>query len=108
VLGGSFGIAHGSANAALLPYVVAANEPSSREVQAELAFALNQELRRHGVAADGTLAGASALQSLIGQPTSLLELGIGWDDLSRIAHDVIEKEPTASANPRPVDRFCSP
>jgi alcohol dehydrogenase class IV len=80
VLGGTLGIPHASANAAVLPYALAANEPYPREVQKDLAAVMRIELERHGVAFGPSLAErVRELQTLIGQPATLRELGVPQD-----------------------------
>lgn len=101
VLGGAFGIPHGASNAAVLPYVVAANEPFSRDVQADLAAALCVD----GTDGKSSLAeNVRTLQELIGQPATLAELGIREEDLDGVADELIAHEPVTGSNPRPVER----
>ena len=66
VLGGTFGLAHGDANAVILPHVVAYNRESEPEVMAALGDALE--------VADPAL-GLFELAEALGAPTNLADLG---------------------------------
>jgi len=92
VLGGTFGLAHGDANAVILPHVVAYNREAEPEVMAALADAL-------GVV-DPAL-GLRELAETIGAPTSLSNLGIREPDLDKATEMIVEG---GGYNPRPVER----
>jgi len=92
VLGGTFGLAHGDANAVILPYVVAYNRGAEPEVMEAIAGSL-------GVT-DPAL-GISELAQTLGAPSSLSELGIKEQDLDQATEMIIE---SAGYNPRPVER----
>jgi alcohol dehydrogenase class IV len=92
VLGGTFGLAHGDANAVILPHVVAYNQVAEPGVMASVADAL-------GVA-DPAI-GIRELAETLGAPTSLSELGISEQDLDRAAEMIVD---SAGYNPRPVQR----
>jgi maleylacetate reductase len=92
VLGGTFGLAHGDANAVILPHAVAANTPAEPQVMGVLAEALG------GGDAAGSL---FDLAGRIGAPRRLDELGMTATDLERVADLVVEH---AGWNPRPVSR----
>jgi maleylacetate reductase len=92
VLGGSFGLAHGDANAVILPHVVAANARAEPEVVAKLAEVL-------GVT-DAAL-GLWELAASAGATSSLADLGMQAKDLDRAA-DIVVEHP--GFNPRLVDR----
>ena len=91
VLGGTFGLAHGDANAVILPYAVAYNADSEPEVMRQLAAAL-------GVSDAAT--GLRELAERLGAPTSLAVLGMNEADVARAAAMVVAG---ASYNPRPVE-----
>jgi alcohol dehydrogenase class IV len=88
VLGGRYGIAHGDANAVILPHAARFNEAGAPE-----AFAI----------VDGDDAGAalSRLGRDAGAPRTLAQLGLAREELPQIA-DLVLSAPLA--NPAPVDR----
>ncbi len=91
VLGGTFGVGHGNANAVILPHVVSANASAEQEAIAMVAAAL------------GTDDAAGALFDLAttaGAPTDLARLGVGRQELDRATALVVEHTPY---NPRPVE-----
>lgn len=105
VLGGLLRIPHASANAAVLPYALAANESHSRGIQADLAAVMAVELEHHQVPSGPALADqVQALQHLIRQPATLQDLGVPENMLDVVAAEVLEREPGLGGNPRPVDR----
>lgn len=91
VLGGTFGLAHGDANAVVLPYVVAYNQASEPLVMEELAQALGGE---------DSWTSLRALGSALGAPQSLSELGMTEADLDRATEMVVA---AGGYNPRPVE-----
>ncbi|MEX1126088.1 MAG: maleylacetate reductase [Acidimicrobiia bacterium] len=92
VLGGTFGLAHGDANAVILPHVVAYNRGAEPEVMAALADAL-------GVAEPAQ--GIRDLAETLGAPTSLSDLGIKEPDLDRATEMIVDG---GGYNPRSVER----
>jgi alcohol dehydrogenase class IV len=92
VLGGTFGLAHGDANAVILPHVVAYNRASEPEVMAALGDALE--------VADPAL-GFFELAEALGAPTKLADLGITEPDLDRATAMIVDG---VGYNPRPVER----
>ena len=92
VLGGTYGLSHGDANAVILPHVVAANARSEPEVMAGIAEALGVADPAGGLYDMGVGAGA---------PSSLSDLGLYEHDLERAAGLVLENP---GYNPRPVER----
>ena len=92
VLGGTFGLSHGDANAVILPHVVAANAEAEPEVMARIAGVL-------GVA--DPAAGLFDIAAAAGGPSGLSQLGMAESDLDR-ATDIIMNNPGFS--PRPVER----
>ncbi|ROS44308.1 maleylacetate reductase [Amycolatopsis thermoflava] len=92
VLGGSFGLPHAITHTVILPHVMSYNASATPDVMARIGAALNVPDAASGVfdlikQADG--------------PTSLRELGFGFDDLGKVADEV-----TASPypNPKPLTR----
>lgn len=92
VLGGTYGLAHGDANAVILPYVVAYNQVAEPEVMATLAGALDSD--------EPDLA-IYQLARALGAPISLAELGVNESDLDRAAQMVLDN---GGYNPRPLHR----
>jgi maleylacetate reductase len=92
VLGGALCVSHGDANSAVLPHVVAYNEPAARDEMERVARTLE---------AKDAAAGLYDLAAGMGAPTSLRELGVGEHDLEHVADLVLEGDFT---NPRAVDR----
>ena len=92
VLGGTFGLAHGDANAVILPHVVAYNRASEPEVMATLADAM-------GVT-DPAI-GLFELARTLDAPTNLADLGITEPDLERATEMIVDG---VGYNPRPVER----
>jgi len=92
VLGGTYGIAHGDANAVILPVAARFNASAAPDALATVARAL-------GVS--DAAAGLAALARDAGAATSLEELGLDRNQFEKIA-DLALTHPLA--NPRPVDR----
>ena len=92
VLGGTLGLAHGDANAVVLPHAVAFNAPTARDEMARLAETLGSE---------NAAAGLFDFARSLGAPTSLDELGVGEQEIEKVADLVIEGN---YYNPRPVER----
>jgi maleylacetate reductase len=92
VLGGTFGLSHGDANAVILPHAVAANAGTEPDVMAAIARVI-------GVA--DPAAGLFDMGAAAGAPSSLSQLGMAESDLDRAA-DIVMESP--GYNPRPVDR----
>jgi maleylacetate reductase len=93
LVGGRTGIAHGLANAVILPHAVRYNEP-----------AVPDEIRRLGdaIGADGDVAAAiAALAARIGLPAQLGDCGVTLDDLDAIAR-LSQANHNVRANVRPV------
>ncbi|MBA3430780.1 MAG: maleylacetate reductase [Actinobacteria bacterium] len=90
VLGGSFSVSHGDANALILPYVVAFNADAEPGEMARVADA---------VGSDDAAGGLYRLARALGTPSSLAEVGIKEEDLDAIAEQLVERKPF---NPKPV------
>jgi maleylacetate reductase len=91
VLGGTFGLAHGDANAVILPYAVAYNQAYEPLVMAEVAAALG---------GSHPWALVRDLGERLGAPTSLSRLGMREADLDRAAGMVVA---AGGYNPRPIE-----
>lgn len=92
VLGATFGVPHGAANAVILPHAVRFNAPAA---QAEITAAA------HALGGDDLPACLIALQAETGVPTRLRDLGIAREDLPGVAHHVMGERGLAF-NPRAV------
>ncbi|GAB3861773.1 maleylacetate reductase [Nocardioides maradonensis] len=92
VLGGMFDLPHATTHAIVLPHVAAFNLPAVPPALAAMQRAL-------GV--DDPAAELLALGDRLGVPGGLAELGVGEDDLERVADEVLAHP---YANPRPVTR----
>lgn len=88
VLGGSFGIPHGDANAALLPHVVAFNAAAAPDAVAVVGTALST---------DDPAGGLFDLAARLGAPHGLEEVGLKRSVLPTAAAMVVE---SAAPNPR--------
>lgn len=90
VLGGTFGLAHGDANAVILPHAARFNAEAAPDAMSRVARALDAE--------DAPTALFDLARS-VGAPTNLAALGIKEEDLDEAARLVVESPPW---NPRPV------
>lgn len=91
VLGGSYGIGHGDANAVMLPHVIRYNESVAPDAIATVAAGLGR---------DDAAGAMYDLVDSIGAPTGLKTLGLDEADLPAIAQQSVA---SISYNPRPVD-----
>jgi len=91
VLGGTYGLPHGDANAVILPHAVKFNAQAAAEAIARVARA---------VGVNDAAAGLFDFAAAIGAPTSLAGLGMQQSDLDEAAKLSIE---SPLWNPRPVD-----
>jgi maleylacetate reductase len=92
VLGGRYGIAHGDANAVILPHALRFNAPAAPEAIATLARVLQTNDVPEALADLAREAGAAL---------SLEQLGLGHDELGAVADNVLA---APLPNPRTVDR----
>ncbi|MGF1553877.1 MAG: iron-containing alcohol dehydrogenase [Paracoccaceae bacterium] len=103
-LGGHYGIAHGHANAMVLPHVLAFNraEPTAEAAYAALAPivfpALGDQDPR--LLVDAFLADLAALGPELGLPVRLSEAGIPREAIGRLAADAMRQERLLVNNPR--------
>jgi alcohol dehydrogenase class IV len=91
VLGGTFGLVHGDANAVILPHAVRYNRDAAPEAMARVASALGVE---------DPAGGLFAFARSIGAPPGLEELGLKETDLDEVARLSVDPPPW---NPRPVE-----
>ncbi|MEC3765521.1 MULTISPECIES: iron-containing alcohol dehydrogenase [Cupriavidus] len=100
-MGGVFNIAHGIANAALLPYVIAFNGPACPERYRDIADALGAEVA--GVdaetAARRLVAQIVELNRALGIPSNIRELGVDLEHLPQMVADSM-RSGNVLVNPR--------
>ncbi|HEX3326706.1 MAG TPA: maleylacetate reductase [Actinomycetota bacterium] len=92
VLGGAFGVAHGDANAVVLPHVVAFNAPAAPEAI---------EIVGDALGAQDPAGALFDLSASMEAPTALEQLGVQQSDLEHAAAQILEQD---FYNPRHVDR----
>ena len=102
-LGARFDVAHGVANALLLPYVMEYNMQSAKAKYADIARAMGVDVK--GLSADEAAVSAinavKTLSEKIGIPKRLRDIGIKEEDLEMLAKDAII-DPCTGGNPAPV------
>jgi alcohol dehydrogenase class IV len=88
-LGGVFNIAHGIANAALLPFVMKYNLPACPEKMSDIARALGEDVDHLPVmeAADQAAEAVIRLNKLMNIPTNIKDLGVTLDVLPKLVED---------------------
>ena len=96
-LGGHFNIAHGVANAILLPHVMAFNLPASRARLRDIAVALGAPRK----SAAGAIDHVFALRRELKLPV-LASFGVGEEHLDALARDALGRNSNCVTNPRPV------
>ena len=96
-LGGHFNIAHGVANAILLPHVMAFNLPASRARLRDIAVALGAPRK----SATGAIDHVFALRRELKLPL-LASFGVGEEHLDALARDALGRNTNCVTNPRPV------
>ncbi|WP_053362583.1 iron-containing alcohol dehydrogenase [Bacillus sp. FJAT-27251] len=88
-LGGVFNIAHGIANATLLPFVMKYNLPACPEKMANIAKALGEDI--HGLsvkeAAELAIEAVKRLNKSLGIPSNIKDLGVSLDVLPKLVED---------------------
>ncbi|QNA87241.1 iron-containing alcohol dehydrogenase [Massilia sp. Dwa41.01b] len=104
-IGGIFHVPHGLSNALVLPHVLRFNAPAAAPLYAELADVVVPGTG--GSAEERTEALIAAMQQFAqktGIATSLREVGIGNDDLDRLADDAMLQTRLLGNNPRELTR----
>jgi alcohol dehydrogenase class IV len=96
-LGGRFNIAHGVANAILLPHVMAFNLPASRARLRDIGVALGAPKK----SATGAIEHVFGLRRELKLPL-LASFGIGEEHLDALARDALGRNTNCVTNPRPV------
>jgi 4-hydroxybutyrate dehydrogenase len=99
------GIHHGLANAILLPHVMRYNLPQAREELALIAQALGEKTDSLSIdeAAEQACRAVARLSSEIGLPSSLRNVGVREDQISRMAEKAME-DWCHPFNPRPCSK----
>ncbi len=104
-VGGIFHVAHGVSNALVLPHVMRFNLPACGAAYAELAPLVFPELsevpqdQRGSMFADRL----AELAKVLGVETTLREVGIGKQDVARLASEAMKQTRLLVNNPREVD-----
>ncbi len=101
-MGGMFGIAHGLANAVLLPYVIEYNLIGNREKFATLAAVLGKKTEELSVkeAAESCVEALFELNASVGIPATLEDLGIPADQIPEMARIALTVTRPVENNPR--------
>jgi len=101
-MGGQFGVAHGVANALMLPYVMEFNEPAAAQKFAEIAAALGERtegLPEREAAHRATLAVHRLVQD-IELPHTLADVKITKDGIPHLAEESFGNQRLLKNNPR--------
>lgn len=100
-LGARFDIAHGVANALLLPYVMEYNKPAAIKKYEGIARAMgvNTKGMSDEEAADAAIEAVKKLSIAVGIPQKLNEIGIKKEDLRQLSEDAFI-DPCTGGNPR--------
>ncbi|WP_108819681.1 iron-containing alcohol dehydrogenase [Pseudovibrio sp. Alg231-02] len=104
-IGGIFHVPHGVSNALVLPHVIRFNLPTCAQAYAELAPLVFPELseipadNRGSVFADRL----AELSKVLGVETTLREVGIGEQDVVKLASEAMKQTRLLVNNPREVD-----
>jgi alcohol dehydrogenase len=101
-LGGMYGIAHGLANALLLPYVMDYNLIGAPSKYAVIADAMGEKIHGHGLRDAASLAviAVRQLNHEVGIPESLAELKIKKKDIPEMARIALTVARPVANNPR--------
>lgn len=100
-LGARYDIAHGVANALLLPYVMEYNKPAAVKKFGDIARAMGVDIKgmSEDEAADAAIEAVRKLSKAIGIPQKLHELGIKEEQLKQLSEDAFI-DPCTGGNPR--------
>ncbi len=104
-IGGTFHVPHGLSNALVLPHVLRFNAPQAAPLYAEIAADAFPDLARESGTQGRCAAFIEALADLskkLGLQTTLREVGIGADDLPKMAADAMLQTRLLVNNPRDV------
>lgn len=103
VLTALFDVDHGTANALLLPHVLAYDADGLGDRAGALCDALGVEPPEDaGAAGRACVDAVRALEAHVGVGGDLHDLGVSWDDLYLLRHAVLH-HPFTARNPRPLD-----
>ena len=109
-IGGSFHVPHGLSNALVLPHVLRFNAPEAASLYAEIAADAFPDLAG-GTGTRGRCAAfidsLAALCAKLGLQTKLREVGIGENDLPKMAADAMRQTRLLVNNPREVDEAAA-
>lgn len=102
-LGARYDIAHGVANALLLPFVMEYNKPAALKKFGDIARAMGVDTKgmTEEEAADAAIGAVRKLSLAIGIPQRLTDIGIKEEQLQQLAEDAII-DPCTPGNPRPT------
>jgi len=106
-LGGQFHVAHGVANALILPYGMAFNLPSAQDRLAEIARALGEDVAGLSIeqAAGTAVKAVEQLVEDVGLPRTLAQVGAATDAaIESLAAEAITNERLLATNPRTADQ----
>jgi alcohol dehydrogenase len=104
-IGGIFHVPHGLSNALVLPHVLRFNAPAAAERYAELATIIVPQAQGTAEARAEAFAAAMAeLSRKAGIAGTLREVGIGENDLDRLADDAMLQTRLLGNNPREITR----
>lgn len=100
-LGARYDIAHGVANALLLPFVMEYNKPAAVKKFGDIARAMGVDIKgmSEDEAADAAIEAVRRLSKSIGIPQRLTDIGIKEEQLAQLAEDAFI-DPCTGGNPR--------
>lgn len=104
-IGGTFHVPHGLSNALVLPHVLRFNAPDAAHLYAEIACDAFPALSREDGAqgrCGAFIEELAGLSKRLGLQTQLREVGIGEDDLPKMATDAMKQTRLLVNNPREV------
>jgi alcohol dehydrogenase len=103
VLGGTAGVAHGAANAIMLPHAMRFNLPAAAAQLTQAAEAMGLETKGQSdeAAAEAAVQAVYALVGRLGLPQRLRDVGVNETDLPRLAETALTSSAVQS-NPRSV------
>ena len=102
-LGARYDIAHGVANALLLPFVMEYNMSACKKKYGDIARAMGVDIKgkTEGEAAQAAVDAVKKLSKAIGIPQTLSEIGIKEEQLPQLARDALI-DPCTGGNPKDV------
>lgn len=102
-LGARYDIAHGVANALLLPFVMEYNMSACKKKYGDIARAMGVDIKgkTEGEAAQAAVDAVKKLSKAIGIPQTLSEIGIKEEQLPQLAQDALI-DPCTGGNPKDV------